>query len=100
MSDKVSDRLFIAVLTLIIPIPFLSIFRGVGAEDYWVFFILVPILGFTLGGGTAFISAVIAADLSQSASNKKTESKSTIAGIIDGSGGLGASFGQLIVRFI
>mmetsp|Transcript_17498 Transcript_17498/g.17435 ORF Transcript_17498/g.17435 Transcript_17498/m.17435 type:complete len:150 (-) Transcript_17498:207-656(-) len=97
ISDKYLDRIITAMIACLIPIPGLGIFRSITPDVYWMFFIVIPILGFALGGGTAFISAVVAADLGQDQADQPEESKSTIAGIMDGAGGFGAGLGQIII---
>jgi len=83
---------------IVLTIPLLFCLKLGTSDTLWYFFILIPLLGAALGGLTCFISSVVAADLGQAKANaNKEEAKATIAGIVDGSGGIGASVGQFII---
>ena len=51
------------------------------------------------GGVASLISSVVAADLGDS-SHGKYNAKTTVVGIIDGSGGIGAGVGQIIIGIL
>ena len=60
----------------------------------WVFFVLMFILGFTISGLSNMISSACSADLGkQEALKGNARAISTVTGIIDGTGTLGAAVG-------
>jgi OPA family glycerol-3-phosphate transporter-like MFS transporter 3 len=62
---------------------------------------LMSIVGFFVGGAANMISATITADLGQQGpiqGNK--EGLSTVTGIVDGTGSIGAALGQIFVPLI
>jgi len=101
ISDKVKCRTPVISLMLIVALPIYPLFL-VGTENtYWLYFILVPIQGFLVSGAAGLISCVVAADLAQNeeiANNKETVS--TVTGILDGTGSVGAGIGQLTIGFL
>lgn len=100
LTDKVGSRTVIIMPMLIISVPMFLLFRLVQPYDYWIFFILTPICGFLINGASNLISSAVAADLAQNQEIKDNrEALSTVAGIIDGTGGIGAAIGQIIVIF-
>lgn len=60
----------------------------------WVFFVLMFILGFTISGLSNMISSACSADLGkQEALKGNARAISTVTGIIDGTGTIGAAVG-------
>jgi sugar phosphate permease len=84
------------LLMLGISQPFLMCFHMI--HSTWPFFIVVPLTGFLLAGTANITSTAIAADLSQN--TKARGGKATVVGLINGTGSLGAAFGQIIVRYM
>lgn len=100
LTDKIGSRTVIIMPMLVTSVPIFLMFRLIGSDDYWIFFILTPICGFLINGASNLISSAVAADLAQNQEIKDNrEALSTVAGIIDGTGGIGAAVGQIIVIF-
>ena len=81
-------------LFLGLAVPFVVFFQYVGLEEAWMFFLIVPATGFMIGGSCNLISTVVAADLSR---GESSQPKTTVIGIINGSGSLGAALGQGVI---
>ena len=61
-------------------------------------FIFIFFIGFFIGGIYNIVGATAAADLAKSKTLKSNDKAlSTVSGILDGSGSLGAAFGSLII---
>lgn len=96
-TDKLSVRSPVIVPILALSIPLL-VFLSL-SPAHWLLYILIFFIGFSIVGCNHIISSAIAADLATNhelAGNQ--EMRSTVAGIIDGSGGFGAAIGQVSVR--
>ena len=62
---------------------------------------LMSIVGFFIGGAANMISATITADLGkQGPIQGNKEGLSTVTGIVDGTGSIGAALGQILVPLI
>lgn len=77
-------------------LPMLICFKMI--TSIWMLYIIIPSLGLLLAGTANIISASISADLAVSSNSQC--SKATIVGVINGTGSLGAAFGQILVRAI
>ncbi|OMJ92074.1 hypothetical protein SteCoe_5280 [Stentor coeruleus] len=98
LSDKVSDRSFILMVMLLISFPIITLLGlELGASIYFSFAISF-IIGMMIGGGSNLLSAVVAADMCDLETH--FEAKSTLTGLVDACGGIGASLGQFLVIFI
>ena len=95
-SDRLTDRIFAFFPLLIGVLPFIFCIAFVSSQTVWIFFFIIPIIGFGIGGVTNLVSSVVAADLGQ-ATHGDYDCKTTIVGIIDGSGSIGAGIGQIII---
>lgn len=63
--------------------------------------LLMTVVGFFIGGAANMISATITADLGkQGPIQGNTEALSTVTGIVDGTGSIGAAIGQILVPLI
>jgi len=63
--------------------------------------VLMTIVGFFVSGAANMISATITADLGkQGPIQGNTEALSTVTGIVDGTGSVGAAIGQILVPLI
>ena len=80
---------------IVISLPFILGFSFIGLSEYWMFYIVVSVIGLTLGGSYGIVAVVTASELSE-----PTSSRATVIGIINGSGSLGAGIGQIIVRLM
>lgn len=62
---------------------------------------LMSVAGFFVGGAANIISATITADLGQQDAIKgNKDALSTVTGIVDGTGSIGAAIGQILVPII
>jgi sugar phosphate permease len=101
ISDKVGSRTLVMVPMLMMSVPVFLMFRLGSASSYWIFFVLTPICGFLISGASNIISSAVAADLAQNEEVQNNhEALATVAGIIDGTGGVGAALGQFVVRIM
>jgi sugar phosphate permease len=100
LTDRVGSRTVVITPMLMLTVPIFILYRLGNSSDYWIFFILTPICGLLVSGASNLISSTVAADLAQNEEIKNDkEALSTVAGIIDGTGGIGASIGQVIVIY-
>ena len=60
---------------------------------------LMTIVGYFVGGAANMISAAITADLGRQVQGN-AEALSTVTGIVDGTGSVGAALGQILVPLI
>lgn len=98
-TDKLRARSPVVVPLLGSSVPLLLLIRMMPESQYWMLYIVIFFIGFTIVGCNHIISSAIAADLStNSGLQGEEESLSTVTGIIDGSGGFGAAIGQVGVR--
>lgn len=100
MSDKFETRTLVILGMLFMSVPVFIAFREVDNTDEWIFFLLSPMCGMLIGGAANLIASTVAADLAQNEKVKgNQEAISTVTGIINGTGGIGAALGQVVVRF-
>ena len=101
LGDYYKYRPPIIAAFLVLSWPFLILLE-VGSESiFWMYFIVIPIVGFLVAGASNIIASAVAADLSQNPEiGGKTEAMATVAGIIDGAGGIGAAFCTFIIGFL
>ncbi|KAL8604730.1 hypothetical protein ACOMHN_017689 [Nucella lapillus] len=102
ISDRLQKRAIVVVPMLVAGIPILFVY---GLTDVAATMmnngILLFFLGWLIGGVANLISAAISADLGrQKALKGNAEALSTVTGIIDGTGSLGAAVGQVAVPHI
>mmetsp|Transcript_25775 Transcript_25775/g.45408 ORF Transcript_25775/g.45408 Transcript_25775/m.45408 type:complete len:202 (+) Transcript_25775:768-1373(+) len=99
--DRYALRAPVVVPMIAMSLPFLVAFRFAHVLGIWIYFIIIPCIGFMVAGVHNLISAAIAADLAQNdeiRNNKET--LGTVAGIIDGTGGFGAALGQTVIGLL
>lgn len=96
LSDKISARVFLFFPLLVGSLPLILSFTLGSKETIWLFYLLIPIVGFIMGGVSNLICSAVAADLGQHP-DKEYDARTTVCGIIEGSGGFGAAFGQIII---
>ena len=100
-SDRIGMRAPVVLVMLAVAIPCIYVFGIISAASLWPFFLIVPALGFEVGGISSLISSAVAADLAKDDTRtEKSEALSTIAGIVDGTGSLGTALGQLVVGWL
>jgi len=101
LTDWAGSRVLIVVPFLILSLPVFLLFRVGSSDSYWIYFILVPLAGFLVNGAANMISSAVAADLAQNEQvASDDETLSTVTGIIDGTGSLGAGLGQLAIGLL
>ena len=95
ISDKVPDRSYVLLGMTMASVPMINLlsFQLGKSDGLSCFFMLI--VGFLVSGGSNFLSGVIAADMCDL--ETETEAKSTLTGLVDASGGIGASLGQIMV---
>jgi sugar phosphate permease len=101
LGDKFGYKSPIIVVFLACSLPLLFLFQ-IGTESiFWLYFIVIPATGFFIAGASNIISSAIAADLAQNPDlQNKDEAMATVTGIVDGTGGIGAAIGVLIMGFL
>ena len=102
ISDRFGKRAVVVVPMLVLGIPMLYVYGTVSAGGQMVVnAVMLSCTGFLIGGVSNLISAAIAADLGrQDALAGNSEALSTVTGIVDGSGSLGAAVGQVAVPYL
>ena len=98
LSDKVSDRSYVLLAMFSASIPMFFLLDGMLGTSNAFSFLIMFILGCLISGGSNLLSAVVAADMCDL--ETEVEAKSTLTGLVDASGGIGASIGQLLVKRI
>ena len=96
-SDRVGSRPLVLAPMLTLSIPLFYCLRL--GKPVWPYFILLPLLGWTVGASANVLYSAGAADLAKLQNNYglPVESTATIAGIIDGTGSLGAGLGWMLI---
>jgi len=97
VTDKLGIRAPFVCTMLFLALPTLGIIQLMTPGLWWMFFIINIFLGFFIGGSDILISGVISTDLGKNEQIKNEEALATVTGIIDGTGGAGASLGQVII---
>lgn len=77
---------------LLFSIPIFLSFRFIQGDEFAIFYVLVPIVGFFIGGVANLIPSLIAQDLGRDPS-LDDNAVATITGILDGTGSFGAAIG-------
>jgi len=99
ISDRMGRRSPIIVLMLVVSVPLLYFYQLAQTVTYIA--VLMTVTGFMLGGPANMISSAIAADLgSHSTLVEDDKMMSTVTGIIDGTGSVGAAIGQYLVAYV
>jgi OPA family glycerol-3-phosphate transporter-like MFS transporter 3 len=98
MAKTGGGRASIIFPAILLAVPMLWIYRAFAGQGLWTNITIMLFLGVCIGGpGNLFPSAVVA-DLSSQ--TKGTKAISTVAGIVDGSGSVGAALGQICVALL
>lgn len=102
ISDRMNKRAVVVVPMLILAIPMLFVYGLAGiAGKVIVNGIMLFVVGMLIGGVANLISGAISADLGrQKQLQGNSEALSTVTGIVDGTGSLGAALGQVAVPFL
>ena len=97
LSDKIGFRCLVVLLCTVLAVPLLLMFEALTTETIWVAYFIVPASGFLIWGASNLICSAISADLAQGAGSARQEALSTVAGIVNGTGSIGAAVGQFWV---
>jgi len=100
LSDLVKKRSVVIVVLLTLAIPSLFLFSQ-STSSKISNASLICVTGFFIGGTSKIISSTITADIGQQGQIKgNKEALSTVTGIVDGTGSIGAALGQIFVPLI
>ena len=92
LGDYMKYRSPIIALFLTCSLPCLLMMEVGNDSIFWIYFLIIPLTGFFIAGPANIISTAVAADLSQNpAVGANMEAMATVAGLIDGAGGIAAS---------
>ncbi|KAK7492866.1 hypothetical protein BaRGS_00015813 [Batillaria attramentaria] len=102
ISDRLQKRGIVVVPMLILAVPMLFIYGLAGIAGRVVInCVMLTFVGLMIGGVANLISAAISADLGrQKQLQGNSEALSTVTGIVDGTGSLGAALGQVAVPYL
>ena len=105
ISDRLGKRGIVIYIYLALTIPSLYLYRliteGLGASSIWVHVVLMLFLGGLVNGPYALITTAVSADLGQHDSLKGSKAlMATVAGIIDGTGSVGAAAQGLVIGWL
>ena len=96
----IQKRSVVIFVLLSLAIPSLYIYSDSPDNKTWNAF-LMTIVGFFIGGAAGMISGTVTADLGKQEKIKGSkEALSTVTGIVDGTGSIGAAVGQLLVPLV
>ena len=98
ISDRTSDRSYVLVAMLIGAIPMVIALYFILGNSNVLSYLCILLVGGLVSGSSNLLSAVVAADMCDL--DTEQEAKSTLTGLIDASGGVGAALGQIIVTYI
>lgn len=100
LSDRCSSRTPIVVVMLTMSMGAIFAYAR-SPKDIVINSVLMTITGFFIGGPANLVSAAISADLGKADEIRgSAEALSTVTGIIDGTGSVGASIGQILLPVI
>lgn len=103
LTDQMKGyRSFIIMPMVGITIPLLLLFElGSHEATYWLFYIVIPIIGFMNAGASHLMCTAVAADLAEKSEAKRTDdAKATVTGIMNGVGSLGAATGGVLIGWL
>merc|ERR1712093_550899 len=101
ISDRLGTRGIVIFVYLALAIPALYTYREItealGPSGVWLHVVLMLLLGALVNGPYALITTAVSADLGQHKSLKGSKAlMATVAGIIDGTGSVGAAAQGLV----
>uniref|UniRef100_A0A0N5AUP0 Sugar phosphate exchanger 3 n=1 Tax=Syphacia muris TaxID=451379 RepID=A0A0N5AUP0_9BILA len=100
LSDKYNSRTPIVVLMLTVAMGTIFAYAK-SPKDILINSLLMTVTGFFIGGPANLVSAAISADLGKAEEIRgSAEALSTVSGIIDGTGSIGASVGQILLPVV
>lgn len=101
MSDRLNRRTIVLPGFLLVSVSIFFSLQFLTVNDVGKFYVLLFFAGLCLGGPLTIIASAISADLGENKAIKgDVSAKSTITGIIDGSGSLAAAANQKLIPLI
>jgi len=101
LSDRIGARVLVIAPLVLFSLPLLVAFLLVPATFVYPLFLIVPLLGVTIITPTNLISSTVASDLSHKMETEEGRKVlSTVTGIIDGTGSLGAAMGMFVIGLL
>lgn len=97
LGDRFKSRPPIISLFIFFSFPALLALALMPRDSTLPYFFFIPFAGFCAGAPNFILGSAVPADIAQHQNLNQFEAMATIAGIIDGSGGLGAGLGMIIV---
>ncbi|TPP55757.1 Sugar phosphate exchanger 3 [Fasciola gigantica] len=94
------SRNSVILLFSLLAVPALLGYRHTPPSPAWANALVMAVAGLLVGGPAVLISTVVIRELSESAELRGGRTQATIAGIIDGTGSLGASLGQIFIPYL
>ncbi|KAF8566599.1 hypothetical protein P879_04948 [Paragonimus westermani] len=95
-----SSRHLTNLIFSIAAIPALLGYRFTPAEPLWANGVVMCLAGFFVGGPAVLISTVVVGDICNYPELRGTHTQATVAGIIDGTGSVGAAAGQILIPYL
>lgn len=101
LVDKARFSAFVTAPVLLAAVPCILAVRLASADDIWFLYLIVLVLGALTGGPSCVISSAVSADLATTSTMKNgKEAKSTVVGLVNGSGGIGAACAQMLMGML
>lgn len=101
LSDAYSRRMATVGSMLLLSIPLMILFRMVTPSTEFLFYVFIPLMGVMIGGVANLMSCAVSADLAQQqGAHAHQDAKTTVIGIINGTGSFGAAFGQVMIGWL
>jgi OPA family glycerol-3-phosphate transporter-like MFS transporter 1/2 len=101
LSDLLNSRAVASMLFLVLSVPSLFLYREFGSVSVAVSGLLTLLVGVCVNGAYSVISTAVPIDLGNHKTLKSNQKAvSTISGIIDGTGSIGAAIGPFLVGWI
>lgn len=101
ISDCVPHRVYLVSPLVTLSLPLLVIFLLIQSDFILPLFFIVPLLGVTICSTANLIGSTVASDLSHDLeAGEGRKVLSTVTGIIDGTGSLGAAVGMFVIGLL
>lgn len=101
LSDRFQAQAIVSASFMVLAVPALGLYYTLGHISIPVNVLLLAVVGFCVNGPYALITCAVSADLGQHSSIKgNSRALSTVTGIIDGTGSLGAGLGPFLTGVV
>ena len=101
ISDRINSRVKVVMAMQIAAMPVFMLFRFGDPDHIWIYYILVPLTGALIIGSSNLVTTCVSTDLAHYTEiTEHTHAMATVTGIIDGTGSLGAAFGQILIGYV